>query len=291
MPRAKQLPQIEIQTCTRIKLFRETTELPRRIFAKQASIDPSALARVELGRAPLKYGMAVRICDAFAVNPQWIASGDGRMDIGVALPRPASLGVSKSALFTEVFAAKLCESVQKKIQELERDPRFMFGEMKTPVDAKGRVVTEALLRLDMREWLTAVPDAKFQELVNRIRYAAMPLVYDWDATPGDLEQIEPRRLEMEVERKKLLARKEELTTRDESVTLNLVKTIPTMNALREALRKLLKQPGNRADLMKHLPGVPRESISRWLSGEREPGGDTTLQLLKWVELQERKTTK
>jgi hypothetical protein len=119
----------------------------------------------------------------------------------------------------------------------------------------------------------------------------MPLVYDWDATPGDLEQIEPRRLEMEVERKKLLARKEELTTRDESVTLNLVKTIPTMNALREALRKLLKQPGNRADLMKHLPGVPRESISRWLSGEREPGGDTTLQLLKWVELQERKTTK
>jgi outer membrane biogenesis lipoprotein LolB len=33
--------------------------------------------------------------------------------------------------------------------------------------------------------------------------------------------------------------------------------------------------------------VPLASVSRWLSGKREPGGEITLQLLHWVEHQER----
>jgi hypothetical protein len=31
------------------------------------------------------------------------------------------------------------------------------------------------------------------------------------------------------------------------------------------------------------------SVSRWLSGEREPGGEIALLMLKWVELQERQS--
>jgi outer membrane biogenesis lipoprotein LolB len=33
--------------------------------------------------------------------------------------------------------------------------------------------------------------------------------------------------------------------------------------------------------------VPLASVSRWLSGKRAPGGEITLLLLRWVELQER----
>jgi outer membrane biogenesis lipoprotein LolB len=33
--------------------------------------------------------------------------------------------------------------------------------------------------------------------------------------------------------------------------------------------------------------VPLASVSRWLSGKREPGGEITLKLLQWVEQQER----
>lgn len=56
--------------------------------------------------------------------------------------------------------------------------------------------------------------------------------------------------------------------------------------LLERLKKASEPAGQKTALAKFL-GVPLASVSRWLSGEREPGGEITLQLLKWVEQQER----
>lgn len=58
--------------------------------------------------------------------------------------------------------------------------------------------------------------------------------------------------------------------------------------LLERLREATTESGSKSALAEFL-GVPLASVSRWLSGEREPGGEYVLQMLQWVEQQERKS--
>jgi len=58
--------------------------------------------------------------------------------------------------------------------------------------------------------------------------------------------------------------------------------------LLERLKRATVASGSKSDLADFL-GVPLASVSRWLSGDREPGGEYVLQMLTWVERQERKT--
>jgi DNA-binding transcriptional regulator YiaG len=53
------------------------------------------------------------------------------------------------------------------------------------------------------------------------------------------------------------------------------------------LNKATSGRGAKSALAKYM-GVPLPNVSQWLSGDREPSGETTLQLLNWVEHQERK---
>ncbi|MBI2928048.1 MAG: helix-turn-helix transcriptional regulator [Verrucomicrobia bacterium] len=61
----------------------------------------------------------------------------------------------------------------------------------------------------------------------------------------------------------------------------------TMRKLLERLNRATEPRGKKAQLARKL-GVPRQCVSDWLSGKREPGGETTLRLLNWVEQEERK---
>jgi transcriptional regulator with XRE-family HTH domain len=63
---------------------------------------------------------------------------------------------------------------------------------------------------------------------------------------------------------------------------------PILPALIERLKKATEPRGKKTELAEFLSvSLPR--ISEWLSGDREPGGETTLQMLQWVTAQERKT--
>jgi transcriptional regulator with XRE-family HTH domain len=59
-----------------------------------------------------------------------------------------------------------------------------------------------------------------------------------------------------------------------------------LDDLLAALNRLTKESGKKTELADFL-GAPLASVSRWLSGEREPGGETTLKMLHWVQEQER----
>lgn len=55
--------------------------------------------------------------------------------------------------------------------------------------------------------------------------------------------------------------------------------------LMERVKRKSSMPGAKADLARKL-GVAPARISEWLSGAKEPGGDYTLRLLRWVSQQE-----
>ena len=61
--------------------------------------------------------------------------------------------------------------------------------------------------------------------------------------------------------------------------------------LLDRLKKATARSGKKSELAEFLAKatkskVPLASVSRWLSGEREPGGEVALQLRQWVEQQE-----
>ena len=50
----------------------------------------------------------------------------------------------------------------------------------------------------------------------------------------------------------------------------------------ERVKRKVSEPGGKSKLARAL-GVAPARISEWLSGEKEPGGEYALRLLKWVE--------
>lgn len=78
--------------------------------------------------------------------------------------------------------------------------------------------------------------------------------------------------------------KKDLTNVVLSATRGDVQT--QMQKFLERLKKATSQRGQQTALADFL-GVHRVSVSKWLSGKKEPGGEITLKMLQWVEQQER----
>jgi transcriptional regulator with XRE-family HTH domain len=134
-----------------------------------------------------------------------------------------------------------------------------------------------------------VPDARLNDLINAIRYAAMPFVYDWEQSDDAPEVIAKRRAAMDLERARLKDRRAHLvaSTKENNlltavtVSGNIPPVKSTMASLLDRLNEATSQRGMKSKLAKVM-GVPLSNVSQWLSGEREPGGETTLRLLNWV---------
>ena len=63
-----------------------------------------------------------------------------------------------------------------------------------------------------------------------------------------------------------------------------------LQELLERVREASRATGRRAELARQL-GCSRQQVNGWLSGDRMPGGEVTLQLLEWVQAEEAKQNK
>jgi transcriptional regulator with XRE-family HTH domain len=83
---------------------------------------------------------------------------------------------------------------------------------------------------------------------------------------------------------------ENILLTDASICAKLPPVKSQLDNLLADLNRLTKESGKKTELAEFL-GAPLASVSRWLSGEREPGGETTLRLLEWVQAEEAKQPK
>ena len=75
-----------------------------------------------------------------------------------------------------------------------------------------------------------------------------------------------------------------------SENANLAGVKSPLAQLLDRLNQATAAKGRKAELAEYLK-APRPCVSDWLSGKREPSGETTLRLLQWVEQQERQQNK
>jgi hypothetical protein len=69
------LPEREKQICDRLRLFRETLQIPRERFALSIGVTGARLQSYEMGRAPVRYETFAAVTRQFKLNPFWLATG------------------------------------------------------------------------------------------------------------------------------------------------------------------------------------------------------------------------
>ncbi len=225
------------------------------------------------------------------INPYWLRTGKGNPYSQAQISLPTDLQIGENALFSEVADKYLMT--------------LWVGESRTAItgkaatwfrpDAKGRAAAALWVEMHLDDWFSGVPDARVNELVNSISSSAeAALGHQRKETTVEREK---RRAEYALERHRIQLRCARIDGGKENSKIELTdasilsKTLPVktqLPGLLERLKKATATPGKKTELAGFLK-APLASVSRWLSGEREPGGEVTLQLLHWVERQERQT--
>jgi transcriptional regulator with XRE-family HTH domain len=261
VPRKTPLPESEKAICKRLSAIRKFSHLNQDELARMVGTTTGLIANVEAGRSPLKAGLALSICKSLKVNPRWLAEGVGPPklidDSLVPLLDKCDSPVSRFSAFysrrLKPFFLKLDAYLQKESDELKQSVPDILEKI------KNREIPLTRQNMDgFRRLLAAFLDLKAaQETVKQ--------------TTEGVNSI--------------MSISSSLTHPSNSYKTVGVKS--PLASLRARLNKLTAQSGKKSELADYL-GAPLASVSRWLSGDREPGGEITLKMLHWVELQERK---
>ena len=288
VPRKHSMPERERAICERLQQFRSLTGLSQSEFAASAGLEFNAYASYEYARSRLNYPAAWHILNAFRLlNPAWLAEGSGILfEIHfVSYPTPEQTGFGPRVPFSVVYDRCLKELLKtsKGVWMLWPGQPFPAFEMST--DIQGRLAARDIISQLVLDWLCAQPDSQVNGFLNDLLSQALLLLKKY---PPDMKLKTPRSLEMfkAAAKRRILfagqpgAKNNPLT--DVTVTDNIRPVKSPMANLLGRLNKATSQRGMKSKLAKVM-GVPLANVSQWLSGDREPGGETTLRLLHWVE--------
>lgn len=226
-----------------------------REFAERIGCDPGYLSKVENGKSKkLSRPFLKRVYLATKTNPEWLLSGKG----GPFISSPSD----------EALADTLLKWSEKRSQRIFA----VLHDLHPALDAASVIghLFEEYSLTDLKE---------FWDTLRREVYPQLP-------APG-------REFWNEVYSQLLdgwLQAEDKRTTNEltDTETLPSVADVkPKLPSLLERLKKATAETGKKSELAEFLK-APLASVSRWLSGEREPGGEVALQMLHWVEQQERK---
>jgi transcriptional regulator with XRE-family HTH domain len=291
MPRKNPVSATDLAIGKRLAQLRMDAQLSREELAARAGeLSAGVIARVELGRMPLRYVDAKKLLRALSpgarfepdlrpINPLWLAEGiePERVDWPLILPKNHHLGVDPSASFSN--AIQLHRAL---IMRLVQDPaQVTLPESWLPaycshwdilhVKAYGfqrdATIVERLLRTSAEKLASASSLAR-------------SILDDYRATLAEVALLRCREAEKRAERKLLS---------DVTKSRNIAGMKSHLAFLRIRLARTTAGRGDKAKLAKFLR-VPAPRVSEWLRGDIDPSGETCLKLLYWVEEQEAKQT-
>jgi transcriptional regulator with XRE-family HTH domain len=252
----------EQQIGGRLRFFRETLQISRTKFSVSCGFGSERIASYEAGRVPLPYQVFKAVSERYFLRPFWLALGnDGGAARGLG-PFDDSSFVAKlpeRALFSEVY------------------DEFIAGFLKSVRDAE-RADSET-----MKQFV--------QELIGRLERGTPPSANEVMQQVAWL-RTRPKTLDLNQAFTKKVSVGGETQISDLTNTLtqfNIGGVKPLWPALKRRLQSATAETGKKSELAKFLR-LDLTRVSQWLTDSesaREPGAEYALQMLHWVELQER----
>ncbi|HOQ47880.1 MAG TPA: helix-turn-helix transcriptional regulator [Bryobacteraceae bacterium] len=271
----------ELQIGGRIRRIREALRLSQAEFAEQLGITRQRLASYEEGRVAIRYDLALRLCRRFIVSEKWLATGlgDPRLLMDLRFD-PVAAQIPVDSPYSKAFDDALSNRYEEVLRANSGGMRIQIA----PQDDPGFMDT--LLKGSLAAWREALPPEQYATLCFGLWEEGQRLMRRRPLLPWP-EAIR-QRAENSAQPSLSLAQgsvEKGLDIVSEYDNIKNVKGL--MTQLLERIKRVTEQRGKKAALARHL-GVPLPSVSQWLSGAREPGGEYALQMLKWVEQEERK---
>ena len=233
----------------RLRWLRKHREATLREFASRVGCDPSYLSKLEAGRATkptLRF--LVSVTAAFRVSADWLRTGEGD-----PFGDPMSDAATKESL--SGWSSERVARVMAVLDDLQA------------ALAPDRVLAPLLADKSLEE---------IQTFWYEVGCLGLPVTARlfWNDAFMSLQFQAMRR---EPLKKSVLTK---------ASTRGIVPPVKAqLDNLLAKLNRLTQEPGKKTELADFL-GAPLASVSRWLSGKRDPGGETTLKLLRWVQKQE-----
>ena len=304
VPRKHPLPRREIEIGRRLREIRTLAKCPRSYLAHSFGVDKSVLTRIENGRAPLKFDLAVQILSLLNANPMWLATGQGDRRPFLYLPEPEDLGVSGKSLFSEVFDVHLARHLAPKYASpiLNEVVAWISPDQSSYRDSVANLLAEILSK-----FLDEIPDEALDDFVNK-----MPkLLRDFlKSFPKERWEVVVQRRRHRIAVKKRRGKWQEQARLEQVARLEAAesheKSKPTVDilgpgvriakvnsetgyweALVKRVRALTSALGEKSRLARELD-TTRQAVNKWLSGKGAPSAEITLRLLLWVEQREQK---
>jgi transcriptional regulator with XRE-family HTH domain len=270
---------------SRLRWVRKKHDLTLEKLARRLGVTRSYLSKLEAGKSDNPSELLTSmICQTYCVRRDWLLRGHGQPFeaeylnlaarsgevIGFQIPHPATIEERAKELGLFIAALMMAGG--------QSSPDFLLAALievlSNPLPLPSVTIeVSRLLAEQLRFCLKTNPSAD----------SAPPAVRSIQSilAEGTIARNSYDRLLQDA-----LAENNMLTGVAALVTMPPVKS--QLKTLLERVNGLISKGGKQTELADFLGATPA-SVSRWLSGKREPGGETTLRLLKWVELQERNT--
>jgi len=265
----------------RLKWLRQQRGLTLAEFGSRIKASRSYLSRLENGKNTRTSEQFLHIvCQNFRVSREWLLNGKG-----------------------EVFdQAQASDATENKAWPLEgivsKEALYIVGAWISAFnfDVKGianlllKVMEEPIYEPHRTEIVVILLNELVAQINNcgEIQGSGKPMSDFGKKAIKALEEFKSRN-----QRQKTLVtiQPSQKTSRDSTLTNvvlsdNIDNVKAQLPALLKRLNEMTRERGTKTALAKFM-GVKLPTVSRWLSGDKEPGGETTLKLLHWVEQQER----
>lgn len=283
------VPQLEHEICLRLRGIRLAQKWNQPDFAAEFGISRTRLASYEYGRAPVRYGLGSIVCRRFQISQRWLATGRAPMLIFSPVPIEIERKLQSRQLFSEAYQTALRPIVEEHLHGLAEKLQCEVSELDAKFaavsNAQGSAADWKVLHAAISQFMVpmtlGIPPALQQDFYSAVTNAAVQFM----TRNEDLfdEYWSRERPAKPKGKQSLLCKKQNNPLQGSGGSLTSSEMqIPSLPELLAELKTKTAKRGKKSELAAHL-GVNLASLSLWLSGHREPGGEATLKLLKWVK--------
>lgn len=279
----------------RIKEFRERIEWPQSVFAYEVGITRDKLASIEYGRTPLRYDVALRVCKRYRISQLWLAKGVGSPQADLELEKSVAVPIPSKTLFSKAFTVFLEPLISERLLAFLKLDEATGAEQSIipPTNVPPGRHHEWYAAKAFRTAVESVPADTRAAFCDAVLETINSLSAVYSSNPKGqlpLYASAARFNDLSKGKAKNAPPWKTSSLTDSATSPSFTEVKAQLPSLLERLKKATAQKGKKSELAEYLQRVTKEnvplaSVSRWLSGEREPGGEIALQMDAWATAQ------
>lgn len=288
------MSEAEAEIGARVKDFRERIGWPQAGFAYEIGITRDKLASIEYGRTPLRYGVALVLCQKFNISRLWLAKGEGAVQQNWELDAETERRIPHRMLFSQAFVHIIDPEIPPEVRQwlMVWDKPGHVKLVLPPVDIPVGLQNEWYVLRAFKEASSVLHESKRPQFCDDVLGAVGRLYLKNGGSPEAIRRrMAIRGVSDSVDNLMSIAKgDEEADLTQAEVCIKGIGVNAQLPSLLEKIKGATAEPGKKTALARFLSkvlgrNVPLESVSRWLSGEREPGGEIVLQMQAWLKRQ------